>query len=114
MNDAGSNASAATGIPHTIEPSYPSHAGGDNTLSGGAIAGIAIGSFGAGLIAFGIVILVFRRRRGGKHQAVQTAIEEKDNTQRHWDRGPETVGRPSTEDPVCELPAQSSCGVELQ
>lgn len=113
-NDAGSNASAATGIPHTIEPSCPSHAGGDNTLSGGTIAGIAIGSFCAGLIAFGIIILVFRRRRGGKHQAGQTAIEGKDNTQRYWDRGPETVGRPSTEDPVCELPAQISCGVELQ
>ena len=84
---AGCNASAATETPPTTEPSFPSHTGGDDTFSRGAIAGVAIGSFCAGLVASGAGTLISRRRRGGKNQVMQTTVHEKDGTQRPLEAG---------------------------
>lgn len=71
-------------------------------LSGGAIAGVVIGGVCAALIAIGIGILLFRRKRGGKPEAVQPTIELKNAPKvslhqppRHW---------PSTEELIPELP----------
>ena len=74
-----------------------------DVLSGGAIAGIVIGGVCAALIAIGIGSFLFRRKRGGKPEAVQPTIELEDATKvslhqplRHW---------PSTEELIRELPA---------
>ena len=110
-SDAGSNAAATTGTQHTLEPSCSPHTG---DLSGGAIAGVAIGSFCVGLIVSGVGIFVFRRRGGGKHEVVQTAMEGKDNTQQHWEGRSGIVEMSSADDRVRELPAGRLRGAELQ
>lgn len=100
--DASGNTSVATGTSRTMEPSYPSRTGGEITLSGGAIAGVAIAGFCAGLIAFGS-IMFFRRRRVGKPKIVQTAIE-----------GRGAGDKPALQDRTHELPENRHHGVELQ
>ncbi len=110
-SDAGSNAAATTGTQHTPEPSCSPHTG---DLSGGAIAGVAIGSFCVGLIVSGVGIFVFRRRGGGKHEVVQTAMEGKDNAQQHWEGRSGIVEMSSADDRVRELPASRLSGAELQ
>ena len=102
-NHASRSASAATGTPPTPEPSCPSYTGGVNTFPRGAIAGAAVGSFCAGLIASVVGILTSRRRRGGKHQVMQTTVDRKDETQRPLEGGP-----------LPELPTNRLRGAELE
>lgn len=102
-NTALCKASAATETPPTPESSSRSHTGGNNTFSRGAIAGAAIGGFCAGLIASVAGTLISRRRKGGKHQVMQTTVNEKDGMQRLLQAGP-----------LIELPAERPRGAELQ
>ena len=101
-NTASCNASAATDAQAAPEPSCPPYTGGDTTFSRGAIAGVAVGSFCAGLVASGAGTLISRRRRGGNHQVMQTTVNEKDGTQRPLEAGT-----------LPELPTNSPRGVEL-
>ena len=101
-NKAGCDASTATETPPTPEPSCPPYTAGENTFPRGAIAGVAIGSFCAGLIASRGGILISRRRRGGNHQAMQTTVDRKDEAQRPLEGGP-----------LPELPTNRPRGAEL-
>lgn len=81
-------------------------------LSGGTIAGIAIGGVCAGLISFGIGILLFRRRKRGKPEAVRPTTEKEDDTQvpphpppKQWVLDEGVVRGLSTDEPIHELPA---------
>ena len=102
-NHASCNASAATETPPTPEPSCLSYTGGDKTFPRGVIAGAAIGSFCAGLIASGAGILISRRKGLGKHQVMQTTVGRKDETQRPLEGGP-----------LPELPTNRLRGAELE
>ena len=102
-NSDSCKASAATETLPTPELSCPSYTGGNNSFSRGAIAGVAIGSFCAGLIASGAGVLISRRRRGGKYQVMQTTVNRKDETQRPLERGS-----------LPEVPPNRLRGAELQ
>ena len=110
--DAGGKTSTVTGPPNTLEPSCPAHTGDENTLSGGRIAGIVIGSVSAILIAVAIGILS-ERRRARRAGTVQTAIKGNKDGQRYWTMGTETVGRQSMENTLRELPASERRVPEL-
>lgn len=100
--DAGDNTSSATDLLHTTKPSCPAHTGSQNTLSGGAIAGIAIGGVSSILIAFGIGILS-ERRKARRASSVQTHVKGSRDIQRNSTRGTERVGRRPMEN-LLELP----------
>lgn len=74
-----------------------------NSLSGGAIAGIVVGCICAGLVAVGIGILIFIRRRRGTAGAVQPIINEKDDSQVSSPFIPQHSS--GAVDPVRELPS---------
>ena len=112
-NTASCKASTATGTPPTPEPSScPSYTGANNTFSRGAIAGAAIGSFCAGLIASGAGNLISRRRRGGKRQVMQTTVSEKYETQRPLEGG--LLPELPTNRLLPELPTNRLRGAELE
>ena len=104
--DAGDNTSSATDFLHTSEPSCPAYTGSQNTLSGGAIAGIAVGGISSILIAFGIGILS-ERRRARRASSVQIHVEGSRDIQRSSTRGTERVGKRTMEN-LLELP-NSEC-----
>lgn len=91
---------ANTSSPTSESPTPPKQR--SNTLSGGAIIGIAIGSVCAG---FGIGVLFLRLRRGRKYAALQPATGDKNNMQ--------ALQRPNAENSIRELAAERYHGVEL-
>ena len=78
-------------IPNPAKESGTTSPPSKHGLSGGAIAGIAIGAAGAVLILFGICYFVFRRRKAGKPAAGYNSM--------HMDKYGKQDGKP-VEDPA--------------
>lgn len=109
--DATDNTSSATDLMHTTESSCPAHTETQKTLSGGAIAGIAMGGVSVILVAFGIGILS-ERRRARRASSVQTRVEGSRDIQQNPTRERERVGRRTVEN-LLELPNNECLVPEL-
>ena len=117
----GGSGGSSSSTPGSSTPSSRSLSGGtpsSRSLSGGAIAGIVIGGACTALIACGIGIWLFRRKKNGRSKAAQPSAVEKVYAElpsylllpRHPDTRIETVWSqtersPSTAAPICELQA---------
>ena len=105
---------ASTVGPTPTKPanSVPTSAPPTHGLSGGTIAGIAIGGVCAVVITLGIGFLLFRRRKGGTPKAPPFPVEEDGgNTQglphqppHYWHPKDNPVGKTPSEEPIRELP----------
>ena len=97
--------STTPALPKSTIPTGPEITSTPKTdvLSGGAIAGIVIGGVCAALIAIGIGIFFFRRKRDGTRAAVQPTIKLKDAPKVSPHQPPQRW--PSTEELIRELPA---------